>query len=182
MTSIIVVFSKIDDAKSVKNLLVKNGFRVNAICTSGAQALSFLDDYNDGIIICGYKLADMMYSQLHSNLPQGFEMLLMAPKRLLSDSMGMNIMGLAMPLKVYDLINTVGMMAQNIARRKKKLKLKPKERNPEEEALIRQAKELLMARNNMTEEEAHRYIQKCSMDNSTNLVETAQMVLTVMQV
>ena len=36
-----------------------------------------------------------------------------------------------------------------------------------------------MERNNMTEEEAHRYLQKHSMDNSTNLVETAQMVLAI---
>ena len=35
-------------------------------------------------------------------------------------------------------------------------------------------------KNHMTEEEAHRYIQKCSMDSGTNLVETAQMVLTLL--
>ena len=29
----------------------------------------------------------------------------------------------------------------------------------------------------MTEEEAHRYIQKISMDSATNLVETAEMLL-----
>ena len=29
----------------------------------------------------------------------------------------------------------------------------------------------------MTETEAHRYIQKCSMDSGTNMVETAQMVM-----
>ncbi len=45
--------------------------------------------------------------------------------------------------------------------------------------LIKEAKELLMFRNNMTEEEAYRYIQKCSMDSGTNMVETAQMVLTM---
>jgi AmiR/NasT family two-component response regulator len=32
----------------------------------------------------------------------------------------------------------------------------------------------------MTEEEAHRYLQKTSMDSGTNLVETAQMVLSMM--
>ncbi|MFR3319996.1 MAG: ANTAR domain-containing protein [Lachnospiraceae bacterium] len=32
----------------------------------------------------------------------------------------------------------------------------------------------------MTEEEAHRYLQKTSMDSGTNLVETAQMLLTLM--
>ena len=34
-----------------------------------------------------------------------------------------------------------------------------------------------MDRNNLSEEEAHRYIQKCSMDNATNMVETAQTIL-----
>ena len=36
-----------------------------------------------------------------------------------------------------------------------------------------------MERNHMTEEEAHRYLQKTSMDSGTNLVETAQMLLDV---
>ena len=37
-----------------------------------------------------------------------------------------------------------------------------------------------MERNSMTEEEAHRYIQKCSMDSGTNMYETAQMVISLM--
>ena len=49
-------------------------------------------------------------------------------------------------------------------------------------ALIAKAKALLMERNNMTEAEAHRYIQKCSMDSGTNLVETAQMVISLIHV
>ena len=58
--------------------------------------------------------------------------------------------------------------------------LQKKSRSKEQEALIRQAKELLMNRNNMSEEEAHRYLQKSSMDSGTNMVETAEMVLSVM--
>ena len=37
-----------------------------------------------------------------------------------------------------------------------------------------------MERNHLSEEEAHRYIQKNSMDNGTNMVETAQMILTLL--
>ena len=46
--------------------------------------------------------------------------------------------------------------------------------------LIAKAKEVLMERNHMEEEEAHRYLQKCSMESGTGLVESAQMVLTLM--
>ena len=42
-----------------------------------------------------------------------------------------------------------------------------------------QAKSLLIEKNGMTEEEAHRYLQKRSMDNGTNMVETSYMVLQV---
>ena len=41
-------------------------------------------------------------------------------------------------------------------------------------------KRLLMEKNQMTEEEAYRHIQKCSMDSGTNMVETAQMLLMLM--
>ena len=74
------------------------------------------------------------------------------------------------------------MMVQSQARIRRKQRLRPKERNMEEQNLIMRAKELLMERNNMTESEAHRYIQKCSMDSGTNLVETAQMVISLIHV
>ena len=53
-------------------------------------------------------------------------------------------------------------------------------RSAEEQHIIDRAKSLLIERNHMTESEAHRYMQKCSMDSGTNLVETAQMVLTLL--
>lgn len=181
MTSIIVALPKVDDAKNMKNLLVRSGYSVEAVCTSGAQALAQADNLNDGIVICGYKLADMLYSELHDSLPPGFEMLLMASQRFLMECRDNDIVCLSMPFKLNDLVNTVEMMSNSIAYKRRKRREKPKQRNPEEVALINDAKLLLMNRNNMTEEEAHRYIQKTSMDNSTSMVETAQMVLTIMR-
>lgn len=177
MTNMIVVLPKIEDGKNVRNLLVRNGFKVTGVCTTGTQAISQADELNDGIVICSYKMTDMLYSELYELLPAGFEMLLMASRRYLSECLDNDIVCLEMPLKTHDLLSTVGMMAENIERRRRKQKAKPKERNMEEAAIIKEAKRLLMERNNMTEEEAHRYIQKCSMDSSTNMVETAQMVL-----
>lgn len=177
MTNIIVVFAKIDDAKSIKNILVKNGFGVTAVCTSGAQALGHTDGFRDGIVISGYRLADMVCMELKDSLPDGFEMVVMASQRVLAEVSGNGIIGLAMPLKVHELVNTIGMLSQGIVRRKKKRREKPQTRSAEEASTIEGAKRLLMERNNMTEEEAHRYIQKHSMDNGVNMVETAQILL-----
>lgn len=177
MTNIIVVFAKMDDARSIKNILVKNGFGVTAVCTSGAQALGYADEFHDGIVIAGYRLADMICVEVKENLPKGFEMVVMASQRVLTDVQGSGIIGLAMPLKVHELVNTVDMLSQGIVRRRKKRREKPPVRDEKEVAVIERAKQLLITRNHMTEEEAHRYLQKHSMDNGTGMVETAQMVL-----
>ena len=179
MTNIIVVFPKPEEARSIRSLLVKNGFSVTAVCTTGAQAMSQVDNMNGGIVVCGYRLVDMLYSDLHAYLPEGFEMLLIASGRILSERSCKDIISLAMPLKVHELLETVSLMVETIERRKRKRRSQPRERDAEEQKVILEAKHLLMERNNMTEEEAHRYIQKCSMDSGTNLVETSQMVLTM---
>lgn len=181
MTNIIIALPKLDNAKSIKNILVRSGIQVTGICTTGAQALSQADSLHDGILICNYKLADMMYDHLHECLPAGFEMLLMASQAVISECYGNDIVCLSMPLQVNDLINTVNMMADNIERRRRKKRLQPKVRSAEEEAVLTEAKTLLMERNHMTEQEAHRYLQKCSMDSGTNMVEAAEMVLTMMK-
>lgn len=180
VVNIVIVLPKIEDARGIRSILAKNGIAVSAVCATGAQALNHLRDLNDGIVICGYKMTDMIYLELRDCMPPGFDLLLLASKAVLNDCLDNDIMCLAMPLKVHDLINTVDLMCQAILRRRRKARLKPKERDPKEEALIQEAKEVLMIRNNMTEQEAYRYIQKCSMDSSTNMVETAQMILTLM--
>ncbi|MCD7835101.1 MAG: ANTAR domain-containing protein [Lachnospiraceae bacterium] len=181
MTNIIVALPKMEEAKIIRNILVRSGFSVTGICTTGAQAVSQADGLSDGLVVCSYKLTDMVYSELHEYLPSGFEMLLMASARLIDECYGNDIVCLSMPLKTDDLINTVNMLVEGIERRRRRAKSKPKVRSAEEESAIKEAKEILMARNHMTEEEAHRYIQKCSMDSGTNMVETALMVLSMMR-
>ena len=71
MTNIIVVLPKLEEAKGVKSILVRSGFQVTGICTTGTQAISQADGLNEGIVICSYKLADMIYTELHEDLPEG---------------------------------------------------------------------------------------------------------------
>lgn len=181
MVNIIVVLPKLEEAKTIKNILVRSGYQVTGICTTGAQAITQADGLHDGIVICGYKLEDMIYSELHECLPPGFELLLMASQRLLSECSGDGIVCLSMPLKLNDLLNTVQMMTDGIERRRRKKKQQPQTRSAEETKLIKEAKEMLMARNHMTEDEAHKYLQKTSMDSGTGIVETAQMVLMMLR-
>lgn len=180
MASVIVAFPKAEDSKNIRNLLVQSGFDVIMACTTGAQVLQQIDQLDNGVVVCGYKLSDMHYSQLREYMPKGFEMLLVASQSYWSECSYSDLVCVAMPIKAHDLINTLGMMTNGLDRQRRRLKQKGKIRSKEEQALINEAKGLLMERNNMSEDEAHKYLQKCSMDNGSNLVETAQMVLSIM--
>jgi response regulator NasT len=138
-----------------------------------------MEHMTEGILLCGYKFNDMLYTELYECLPKGIQMLLTASPRVLMDCQDNDIVCLALPLKVHDLINTLEMMAGTIQRQRRRRRSQPRQRSEEEKKIIDEAKHLLMERNNMTEEEAHRYIQKCSMDSGNTLVESAQMVLTL---
>jgi len=181
VANVIVAFPKLEDAKNIRNLLVRNGYHVAGVCTSGAQVLQFADQYENGIVICGYKITDMLYSNLHEYLPKQFQLLLVASQHVLSSCRDNDIVCLALPIKVHDLINTLEMMIAANARRRRRQKAKPRERSKEEKKIIEDAKKMLMERNNMSEEEAHRYLQKCSMDSGNSLVESAQMVFSFMK-
>ncbi len=179
MATIVVAFPKIEEAKAIKGLLVRNGYQVAPVCTSGAQAISTAEALSDGIIICGYKLSDMIYTQLYECKPRSFELLLVASKNLWDDCEYNDIVCAAMPIKVNDLLSTLQMMLQSQLRRRRRARTTPRRHTEDEEKIILEAKTLLMEKNNLTEPEAHRYIQKCSMDSGSSFVESAQMVISI---
>lgn len=158
---------------------MRNGFQATAVCSSGAQALARAGDLGSGILVCGYRLTDMLFDELSECLPPEFQMLLVASPAKQQAAAGQNVVCLSTPLKVHDLVSTLEMMSAAQTRRRKKKKQEPAKRSDEERELLSQAKRILMERNHMSEEEAHRYIQKCSMDSGTNMIETAQMVISL---
>nr|WP_269141879.1 ANTAR domain-containing protein [Lientehia hominis] len=161
--------------------MTRNGFNVTAVCTTGAQVLNYTDSLNDGVVVCGYRFADMRYAELYDYLPDGFQMLLVASQQYWGECTADNLVCVSMPLRLHDLIDTLTMMEETLVRRRRKLRECPRQRSAEDKEAILKAKEVLMERNNMTETEAHRYIQKCSMDSGTNMAETAQMILSIMK-
>lgn len=178
MSVIVIVLPNIEDAKKIGKMLVSHGFAQVKACASASGALQEACQHSHGLVISGYRLRDMYFQDLANNLPRNFELLLLGSPGVISEA-GAGILSLTTPIRVYDLVNTVEMVLRQLEKRIKKEKKPPKRSEPEEN-YIKNAKLLLMERNYLSEEEAYRYIQKSSMDNSTNMVETAQMILTLM--
>ncbi len=178
MGGIIVALPKTDDAKNICAILKKYGIDVSIVCSTGAEILSAANRYERSIVICTKRFSDMYYIQIKDYLPKGSEMLLLASQNTI-ETCPSEIMTLKMPFRSIDLITTVETMINNQRKCQKKTKSQPKKRNEIEQNYINNAKMILMDKNNMTEQEAFRYIQKCSMDSGTNMVEMAQMIISI---
>ena len=179
MISIIVAFPKLDDAKSIRNLLMRNGFHVPNVANNGAAVVHMANELDGGIVVCGYKFQDMMYHELNEYLPEGFQMLLVASKAVLGGCQDEEITSLSMPIKAHELLETLAMLVEEKERQNTKRRRMPRQRSEEEQRILDEAKAALIQRRNLTEEEAHRYIQKNSMDVGRSMVETAQMLLSM---
>lgn len=177
MTRIIVAFPKAENGKNIKNVLVRNGYQVVCVCTNGAQVIQEANGLQDGIVVCTYKLSDMIYQELVECLPPGFDTIVISTKDQWVENGTPGIVGLAVPLKIHELLSTVEMVSYNLERKRRERRQAPRKRTKEEQELVDRAKAILMERNQMTEDEAHRYLQKTSMDNGTSFTETAQMIL-----
>lgn len=176
MISIIVAMPRLEDAKKVSDILKSRGIQNIEICTTGSGILSRVHQLDAGIVICTRRFRDMYCNEIAENLPEYFEMLLLSTVEGLGQCPD-GVMTVTIPFRTSDLLSSVEMMTMQLERRIRKKKNTPKQRSREEQECIDKAKELLMTRNNMTEPEAFRYIQKCSMDSCTNMIETAQMIL-----
>ncbi len=178
--NIIVAFAKAENVQNIKSILSRGGFDGVITCSSGVQALSAMDDLGSGVIICGYRLSDMLYSELLEDLPPYFKMLLIASTdRAPSDADNDRLIYLSTPLQRADLFSTLNLMLEGVHRLKKKAKERRMKRSEADKKIIDQAKALLMERHHMTEPEAHKYLQKCAMDSGTDMLETAGMIISL---
>ena len=180
MAGIIVAFQKVQDAKTIRTVLVRSGFDVHAVCSSGAGVLQAVDQLQEGIIVCGFRLSDMLCTQLLDLTAPAFSMLLISSGAASQETFPPGIWHLRTPVKAQTLVEQVRMLQEELVLEKKR-RQRGKRRSPYQQETIDRAKALLMERNHMSEEAAHRYLQRTSMESGTGLVETAAMLLSLME-
>lgn len=177
--NILVAFQSTQNAGNIRSILIRSGHPVVGTYSTGASALLKAHELGSGLLISGHKFPDMVYSEILSDLPEDFEMLLVAPPGIREERSEADLFCLSTPLQVHELLETVEMLSGRLSKRRKQKRSVPRMRSEAEERVIREAKQVLYLRNGMSEEEAHRYMQKTSMNNGTSLVETAEMIISL---
>lgn len=170
--NVFVAFSNKKVAVSIAKIVIANGMNVVCVATSLAELKKAVHAYESGIIVCGYRFNDDYVLDFIEDVPENVNIIMVGKRNQLEECENERVFKLAVPLQRMDLVCSLNMLSSM----DDCIRL-GKSRNPEEEKIILEAKRTLIGRYSMTEEQAHRYMQKKSMDTGRKLVDIAKIVL-----
>lgn len=176
MIRTVVAFEKDESRDKIADMLEKAGVTVRFRCRSGAEVLRAVKTMGSGVVICGHKLSDMSAGHLAHELQGQAKFLVLAKQNQLELMDDPDVFKLQLPISAGELRGSVSILLQldEIAARSQ-----IPQRTEEERQIITRAKELLMESRGFTEAQAHKYLQKRSMETGTKLAETARHILEI---
>lgn len=169
MEKIIVAFEKEKNALYMREMIESSGLASVQLCHSGMEVRRLAGQGSFCAVVCGYKLADGSAEALFEDLPPEVLMLMIATQPQLDLCATEGIFKLAAPVHREELFGSIQMLVQ--------LNQHLEELEGEPDRETQQAKAVLMVRRGMSEEEAHRFLQKKSMDMGCKRSEVAKLVL-----
>lgn len=172
MRQVIVAFERQSNCDRLREILEGTGEFSCLVCRSAAQVKRAVLKLRLDIVVCGFKLADQSCESMYHDLPQRCSVLMVAPQAQLELCTAAGVFKLPAPVRRSELLASVRLLAQLGQGWDR-----APGRSQEERELVDRAKQVLMDHSGMTEEQAHRFLQKRSMDNGARLADTARQVL-----
>ena len=173
MRQVIVAFERRSNCDRLREILESTGEFSCLVCRGAGQVKRAAHKLRLDLVVCGFKLGDESCEALYHDLPQRCAMLMVAPQAQLDLCAAAGIFKLPAPVRRSELLASVRLLAQLGQGRDRP----PTRRSQEERELVGRAKQLLMDRDGMSEDQAHRFLQKRSMDSGARLADTARQVL-----
>lgn len=173
MNRLVVAFDNEGTITRVREMLASASLVPRSTHRTGAEIVRAVKFMGGGTIVCGVKLLDMTADQLYADLDGMAHMLVIGKPLHLEMYATCDVFKLALPINRFDLSASVRMLLQLEEMDHKR----KRSRSAQENQVIDHAKELLQSTFGMTEAEAHRYLQKRSMDAGVRITETAAMII-----
>ncbi len=172
--NVLIAFANEKISDTVIKMLGYGNIKASFVCASGSDLKKQFPYFNGGIIICGYNLKDGSVIQLIDDIPDKFSIVLIGSRTQMELCTSGRVFKLAVPLHKEDLICSVSML-MNMEADERTVGVRL--RSDEEKKVIQLAKECLIDKYGMSEEQAHRYMQKKSMDTGSKLADIAGIIL-----
>lgn len=167
MKNIIVAYPSRNTALQLKSVLEQDGLYVSHICATGASVLGIAADMRSGVIVCASILRDMGAGVLAERLPAGFDIIALS-KSGREDYMG-NLICMPLPLDKDEFLRTAEILVTTES--------SFTSRNLKDSEYISNAKAVLMNINDMTEMQAHKFLQSESMRCGMKMVDIAKDII-----
>ena len=174
MDTVILAFEGEKTMSHIRDILENAGLAVCLTCHTGAEVKRLLYHQSVNTVICGYKLRDETAESLYEDLPPYCSMLVIAIQSLVGMIDQPDILKLTAPVSRSELLSSVRMLLQMGEGAEKPL---PSGRSWREQAIIDRAKQILVERNGVTEEQAHHFLQRESMEAGVKLVQAALLIV-----
>ncbi len=174
MRRIIVAFERQSSCEKLQRLVEGSDEFSCVLCRSGAQVRRAAQKLRPETVVCGFKLPDESCEAVYYDLPPGCSMLMLASPAHLELCEAGEILKLPTPVRRAELLTALRLLS-----RLSRGQARPDRESPaaDERELAAEAKSRLCARFAMTEAQAHRFLQKKSMDAGVRLAKTAKAVL-----
>ncbi len=137
MEQIVVAFENENNRKRICDILETNGMQVKVSCRSGSEAIRAILKMSGGIVISGYKLAEMTAADLAYDLNGIAIVLTIAAPQQLELCVNENMFKLPTPFSRGDLVSSVRMLLQM---QEKHYRASPPRRSEKDTAEISKAK------------------------------------------
>ncbi len=183
MKSVIIAFSNPLLTNWITTVLTRGGYTIEYTFKTAADVVRVADFCTSPVVVSGFQLADMTAEHLMSLLDGRLAMVSVVLPHQQDLVTRKDLAVLPYPLSPVDLLQTIESVERTAAHQAlhvgggPDMRLLRQERPAEEKLLIVQAKSRLMEAFQMTESQAHRYLQKSSMDRGMKLVDAARMVM-----
>jgi len=199
--NIILAFPDASMIDQVKRILLSAGIQSAAEATSRIQLLQVASQLDGGgVVILPGSLSGLPAATLVNELPEDYDLLVLLAINEVWDSGRPGVFALRTPIRPIELLDSVRMLLETrqlavSSTHKKPAPIhvakpgpvpvahpsvsdkRPAARPESDRRVIEQAKQILIVRNNMSEEQAHRFLQKRSMDTGNPMVVVARQVL-----
>lgn len=171
------IFIAFDSRKlelNIAKLIIGGGFNVVGAAKDIMDLKRTIDYYKGGILITGYKFCGMLLDDLLEDIPDDISVIMIAGHKQLDTCESERVFKLAVPLQKNDLICSIEMFIHVDSNDKIR-----SVKTIDDERLVDKAKKVLIDRYLMNEEQAHRYIQKKSMDTGKKMVDIAKIIVSL---
>lgn len=167
MKGIIIAYPNKNVAMQIRSMLECEGFYVSHICATGASVLSIAQNLCDGVVVCPSILSDMSAGSLAENLPVGFDVIALS-KNGREEFMG-NLISIPLPMQRDEFLQTVSVLVSTRSSFTK--------RNNNESEIISKAKLILVNNMQISELQAHKHLQRESMNKGKKIVDIAKEIV-----